>query len=158
MSDESKQSGRSGKNGEIKVPPRNWLLWILILGSILLRMIFHGRSDNRTQITRIKLVELVDNNLIQKGTIHYNPQSSVLNEITGEYRSAEGGSPIAFKIKTRLDDDLEKKLLNSGKFETLEPNTFLLNLFVTILPIIFVAFLIFFFFILLIIFMWTGVI
>ena len=46
----------------------------------------------------------------------------------------------------RLNDDVEKKLLDAG-FETVEPNTFLLNLFVTILPILFVAFLIYFFFI-----------
>src|SRR5262249_24064776 len=41
---------------------------------------------------------------------------------------------------------LESLLLNKG-FEVAEPNTFLLNIFVTILPILFVAFLIYFFFI-----------
>jgi cell division protease FtsH len=145
MSDESKQNGRSGKNGELKVPPRNWLLWILIIGSVPLLMFFRTRNDNRTLIPRAKLIELVNSNQVRSGTIHYNPQSSVLYEITG--KTVEGIGPGEFKAKTRLNDELEKKLLDSGKFETSEPNTFLLNLFVTVLPILFVAFLIYFFFI-----------
>ena len=32
-------------------------------------------------------MELVDSNQVLRGTIHYNPQSSVLYEITGEYQS-----------------------------------------------------------------------
>ncbi|MCI0538125.1 MAG: ATP-dependent zinc metalloprotease FtsH [Verrucomicrobiales bacterium] len=110
-------------------------------------MIFHGRNDNRTVINRARLIELVDSNQIVKGTIHYTPQSSVLYEITGEFRLSEGATPVPFKVKTRLNDELEKKLLDSKKFDTSEPNQFLLNLFVTILPILFVAFLIYFFFI-----------
>jgi cell division protease FtsH len=98
-------------------------------------------------ISRAKLIELVDSNQVLKGTIHYTPQSSVLYEITGEYRPSEGASPVPFRVKTRLNDELEKKLLDSKKFDTSEPNQFLVNLFVTILPILFVAFLIYFFFI-----------
>ena len=54
---------------------------------------------------------------------------------------------MTFKTKTRLNEELESMLLDSGKFETVEPNTFLMNLFLTVLPILFVAFLIYFFFI-----------
>src|SRR5438093_3951561 len=149
MSEESKQNGRNGRTGDIKVPPRNWLLWILILGSIPLLMIFHGRSESKyTIISRQDLIKVVDKKQMVEGTgtIHYNPQSSVIYEITGKFKTPETGAIVQFKAKTRLNDDLEKKLLDAG-FETVEPNTFLLNLFVTILPILFVAFLIYFFFI-----------
>src|ERR1019366_7822773 len=89
----------------------------------------------------------------------YNPQSSVLNEITGDYTTKldpqtgkvakEASGPDAwvhFKCKTKLTPDLESALLKKG-FKFYEPSTFLINIFVTILPILFVAFLIYFFFI-----------
>ncbi|MBI4325393.1 MAG: AAA family ATPase, partial [Chloroflexi bacterium] len=92
----------------------------------------------------------MDSNLVISGTIHYNPQSSVLHEITGKYRSKDRGgetTEVPFKTKTRLNEALETRLLDSGKFESVEPNTLLLNVFLTILPILLVALLIWFFFI-----------
>jgi cell division protease FtsH len=153
MSDESKFSsnGKNEKKTELKVPSRNWLLWILILGCIPLLMVFKDRKDAKyTPISRQMLLGLVRSNLVSDGVIHYNPQSSVLNEITGWYNSADPRTgtpaPVQFKLKTKLTPDLESALLDKG-FEVREPNTFLLNIFVTILPILFVAFLIYFFFI-----------
>lgn len=148
MSEDNKQMNRGGKNTELKVPPRNWLLWILILGSIpLLVMLQRSNEAQYTEISRQQLIEYVDKGWVQKGVIHYNPQSSILYDITGEYKKEGAGRFEPFKVKTRLNDELEKKLLDSAEFRTVEPNTFLLNLFVTILPILFVAFLIYFFFI-----------
>ena len=155
MSDDNKPTGKNErKTGDVKVPPRNWLLWILILGSIPLLMMFHqGRKDPKeNQISRSFLVGLVTNNLVKEGTIHYNPQSSVLQEITGKYYRSRDGvkltneDTVSFTIKTLLNEELRDKLLDAG-FEPKEPNTFLVNLFITILPILFVAFLIYFFFI-----------
>jgi cell division protease FtsH len=157
MSDENKNSGsgKKEKGGELRVPPRNWLLWILILGSIPILMILQSKKDtDHNSFNRDKLKFLVSKGLIVEGTIHYNPQSSLLQEITGKYYKhdadgtrVEGELPVPFKLKTRLNDKLEDELLDSGRFEAVEPNTFLLNLFITILPILFVAFLIYFFFI-----------
>jgi len=161
MSDDSKftGNGKNEKKTEIKVPSRNWLLWILILGCIPLLMVFKDRKDSKyTIISRQELIQLVNSNLVRDGVIHYNPQSSVLNEITGAYakvdqhgnvlRDPSGGEVLVrFKAKTRVNPELETKLLDVGRFEVAEPNTFLLNIFVTILPILFVAFLIYFFFI-----------
>jgi cell division protease FtsH len=153
MSDDSKFSGngRNEKKGsEIRVPSRNWLLWILILGCIPLLMFFHDRKESKyTKISRQELISLVNSNLVREGVINYNPQSSVLNEITGWYPKREPNgteTAVHFKVKTKVNTDLENLLLNKG-FEVAEPNTFLLNIFVTILPILFVAFLIYFFFI-----------
>jgi cell division protease FtsH len=155
-------NGKNEKKTEIKVPSRNWLLWILIIGCIPLLMFFHERKEAKfNPISRQDLIQLVTNNLVRDGVIHYSPQSSVLNEITGWYaktdpktktilKDAVTGAeiPVHFKVKTKFtaDDHLESSLLNMG-FEAREPNTFLLNIFVTILPILFVAFLIYFFFI-----------
>ena len=148
MSDDSKSTGngKNEKKSEIKVPSRNWLLWILILGCIPLLMVFKDRKDAKFDaLSRQQLIELVSSNLVQNGVIHYNPQSSVLNEITGTYAKADPQTgaeiQVPFRVKTKLTEDLESSLLNKG-FEVQEPNTFLLNIFVTILPILFVAFLI----------------
>ena len=158
MSDETKNNGngRKEKSGELRVPPRNWILWILILGSIPVLMWLHDRKDaGYTHITRQQLIEKVDKGLIKSGTIQYNPQqSSFLQDVTGEFfpdadgKKLEGQPPVHFRTKTRvLNDPLEQKLLDSGHFDTDEPNTFLVSLVITILPILFVAFLIYFFFI-----------
>jgi cell division protease FtsH len=154
MSDDNKQNNNDRndkRNGDVKVPPRNWLVWILILGAIPLVMLLRNKTDQKyPPLSRTKLVQLVNSNLVIEGTIHYNPQSSQLNEITGKYKEKGAtGEDIEkfFRTKTRLNDPLENQLLDSGKFETVEPNTFLINLFITILPILFVAFLIYFFFI-----------
>ncbi len=166
MSDEKKLS--TGKNekktGELKVPPRNLLVWLFFLGLVPLLYLFHEKNDTKyVAISRQRLIQLVDSNLVLSGTIHYNPQSSVLIEITGDYAKTDErwkpldeqgnvvdekskAAPVHFKIKTRLNEEFETKLLNN-EFKPVEPNTFLMNLFVTILPILFVAFLIWFFFI-----------
>jgi cell division protease FtsH len=165
MSDDSRftGNGKNDKRPDLKVPSRNWLLWVLILGCIPLLMFFHERKQSQyTQISRQQLISYLTNGVIREGVIHYNPQSSVLNEITGEYeqpavqpendgaagKEASGGGEtwVHFRCKTKLTPDLESSLLNKG-FDVQEPNTFLLNMFVTILPILFVAFLIYFFFI-----------
>ena len=160
MSDDNKFTGNGRnekKSSEIRVPSRNWLLWILILGCIPLLMVFKKNKDAAYQpLSRSQLIGLANENIVHEGMIHYNPQSSVLNEITGYCSKSEdksgvlkevpGGDIVHFKVKTRLTPDLESALLNKG-FDVQEPNTFLLNIFVTILPILFVAFLIYFFFI-----------
>lgn len=153
MSDDSKSTGngKNEKKNEIKVPSRNWLLWILILGCIPLLMVFKDNRDAKyLDISRQDLIQLVSSNAVNSGVIHYNPQSSVLNEITGTYAKIDPATgnevQVPFRVKTKLTEDLETSLLDKG-FAVREPNTFLLNIFVTILPILFVAFLIYFFFI-----------
>src|SRR5260221_5619784 len=97
MSDDSKYTGngKNEKKTELKVPSRNWLLWILILGCIPLLMVFKDRRDaHYTLISRQDLVFMVNSNLVREGTIHYNPQSSVLNKITRSYAKHDNAIPI----------------------------------------------------------------
>ncbi|MDX1953343.1 MAG: ATP-dependent zinc metalloprotease FtsH [Verrucomicrobiota bacterium] len=149
MSEDNKPNNNRNekRNGDVKVPPRNWLIWILILGAIPLIIVFNKNKEAKfPPLPRQKLVQLLEENRVKEGVIQYNPQSSVLQEISGKYVETNG-TVVPFRTKTRLNEELEVKLLNSGKFETAEPNTFLMSLFFTILPILIVAFLIYFFFI-----------
>jgi len=148
MPEENKQNGPGkNKNGEVKVPPRGWLVWILLAGLVPLLFVVSKNKDAKYPLmSRSKLIELFNENRIKKGTIFYNAQSSILQEIKGTYVDTNGVDQ-PFRTKTKLQDDLEAKLLNSGLFETEEPNTYVLSLLYTLSPILLVAFLIYFFFI-----------
>ena len=49
MSDENKEknSGKDRKTGEVKVPPRNWLIWTVILVAIPVVIFLRTRTDRR---------------------------------------------------------------------------------------------------------------
>lgn len=155
MSDENKQTppGKGDrKSGDVKVPPRNWLIWTLILIAVPAIIFFRTKADSKyPPISRAKLVEIVDSGAKMEGKIYYAPpQSSSLVEITGKYittNQAGVTTEAYFRAPdTRLTPDLEKNLLERG-FETAEPNTMLMSIFVTVLPFVLLAFLIYFFFI-----------
>lgn len=153
MPDENKPNKNDKKSSEVKVPPRSWLFWILILFSVPLFIVFRKNTEAKyPQIPRTELIRLLDEGAEITGTIHYPPpQSSYLAEITGKFartNSSQAGvvTESMFRVKTRLDEDLEKRLLAKG-FQTGEPNTMLMSIFVTILPILLVAVFVYFFFI-----------
>ena len=134
------------KGGEIRVPPRTWLLWIGIIALIPLLWKFREGVETKYKTPDYpEFVGWVTNNLITKGVINYNPQSDDLREITGKYIPAGEKAEVPFRIKTRLLPDLEKVLLESGKFETVEPNTLLLGIIYSLLPFLLLAALIWFF-------------
>jgi cell division protease FtsH len=153
MSDENKQngSGKDRKSGDVKVPPRNWLIWTLILVAIPVVIFFRTKTETKyPTITRQFLEKVLESGTRVEGKIYYAPpQSSMLSEVSGKYitTNAQGVlEPAFFRAKTRLTPDLEQRLLDKG-FQEAEPNTFLMSVFVTVLPILLVAFLVYFFFI-----------
>src|SRR5687768_245437 len=155
MSDENKEknSGKDRKTGEVKVPPRNWLIWTIILIAIPVVIFLRTRTEsNFNMVSRQDLEVLLagsKTNGIQ-GKIYYPPpQSSLLAEITGKYNGTNAAGvvgPVQFRAKTRVSEKLEESLLAAG-FQEAEPNTLLMSIFVTVLPILLVAFLVYFFFI-----------
>src|SRR5687767_1247377 len=155
MSDENKEknSGKDRKTGEVKVPPRNWLIWTIILVAIPVVIFLRTRTEsNYNMVSRQDLEALLagsKTNGIQ-GKIYYPPpQSSLLAEITGKYNGTNAAGvvgPVQFRAKTRVSEKLEESLLAAG-FQEAEPNTLLMSIFVTVLPILLVAFLVYFFFI-----------
>jgi cell division protease FtsH len=133
------------KGGDIRVPPRTWLLWIGIIALIPLLWKFHDKVQSTYKApSYVEFLNLVTNNLIVEGTINYNPQSEALREITGKFLDSEK-SAVPFRIKTRLLPDVEKMLLDSGKFKMAEPNTLLLGIVYSLLPFVLLAALIWFF-------------
>src|SRR5512134_1876831 len=126
MSDESKPENKNGKrNGDFKVPPRTYLLWIAIVLAIPLLMIFRNNSGSQAeQLSQTQFIEKVESNLITKGTIIYDPQSPYLHEVRGKYvKTDTAGQPVldsagkpaevSFTTKIRFTEKFEEKLLFS---------------------------------------------
>ena len=163
MSDDNRYSSDDDKNpkrgGEFRVPPRTWLIWILILGGIIMLMLFKERMDfPGEKLTQFRFQQLVEANLVAEARINYSPQNPFLNVIEGKYHrtDAEGkrlaendprAGLVAFKAQVRLYPELETKLLKLPEFQPYEPNTMLLSMVWNILPIVVIAALIWFFFI-----------
>src|SRR5437867_4905915 len=160
MSDDNKNrdDDRGGKrNGEFRVPPRTYIIWIAILGAIPLLMVFRNTGPTSPEVlNQIQFQQKVESNLIQSGTIIYDPQPPYMREVRGNYyktdktgaRIEEGGKPVPpvpFVAKVRLSDTMEDKLLERGLFETKQPNTVLLGLVYSLGPILAIGLLIWFF-------------
>jgi cell division protease FtsH len=161
MADEQKyNSGDKDpkKQTEFRVPPRTWMVWILILGGIVTLMMFRDRvgDTRREELKPQQLLEKVEKNLIAQATIA-NSQQSAAYDITGSYfqSDAEGnkvlkdGKPVevAFHSKLLLTDDLVARLYQLDTIQVREPNTMLTSILISLLPILLIAGLIWFFFI-----------
>ena len=86
MSDDNKQNNKDRKSGEVKVPPRNWLIWTLILVAIPVVIFFRTKTESKwPTYTRQQLIAYLENkDLKMDGKIYYAPpQSSMLSEISG---------------------------------------------------------------------------
>jgi hypothetical protein len=142
--------GKFNRGGGL-ISLRGWLIWIVLAGLVpFFFVISKNNKDLAPSITRQQLITLLRDDRIVRGIIHYNPQSSALTEITGWYvetNENDQDHEKRFRLKTRLNDALEARLLNSGKFEADEPNTVLMSLIYTLSPIVLVAFFVYFFFI-----------
>jgi cell division protease FtsH len=134
------------RGGDIKVPPRTWILWIAILAAIPLLMMFRDRSETKYQtITHLQFKEAVEAGQVAEGVVSYNIQSP-LREITGRLTTTTPeGKPFFFKIKTSLSPEFEQQILDTGKFKPVEPNTLLVNMIWSVLPFLLIAFLVYFF-------------
>jgi cell division protease FtsH len=150
--DRQSNSGKGDKRppAELRMSPRAWLVWIGIM--VLITVLWKVGGSFETKYRKLdyrQFVSLVESNLIAKGTISYNPQSENLREVTGRFWERTPNNErteVPFRLEIRLLPDLEKKLLDAG-FETVAPNTLLLGIVYSLLPIVLVAALLWFFFI-----------
>ena len=163
MSDDNKNNDddkNAKKGGEFKVPPRTWVVWIAIFGGIILLMLMRDKWETQGKLVgQFEFQQLVDSNLVQSAVINYSPQNLSLTEVTGKYfrtdpTGARVKSPttgqdelVSFRAKVRLYKDLEEKILKQSQFDVREPNTMLLSVVWSILPIVVIAAFIWFFFI-----------
>ena len=167
MADEeqNKKSGDGPKKppGNFQFPVSTWLVWILIIGSIVGLALVHQRMQVPTNpITENEFFQKFDANLIARGTIDYTPQSAypnaTFNDISGFYYKADKDGVIAkengksvevpFTVsqvlltQTRLD-----KLLASQKFVPVQQNTVLFSMLINFAPFLLIGILFWFFFI-----------
>jgi len=142
---------------ELRIPPRTWIVWILILGGIVTLVMMRDRMDTRREELRPQaLLEKVEGNLIAQATVANSPQSAAY-DVTGSYfktdadgnKVTEGGKPVEvpFHAKLLLTDELVERLYKLDTIQVKEPNTMLTSILISLLPILLIATLIWFFFI-----------
>src|SRR6185312_7166807 len=115
MSDENKinNDNNSGKNGEFRVPPKTWIVWIVIIGGILALVLF--KNNLTPPVDAIKpsdFLAKVDANLIESATVNPNPQSAIY-DIVGRFKPTPDAKPGAaagsFHVKMLLTDNMVDK-------------------------------------------------
>jgi len=147
------------KGSEFRVPPRIWFVWLAIFSGIILLMLMRERWESEGEnLPQWRFHQLLESNLIAQTTVNYSPQNSLLTELVGKhYIPDKDGNPIKgedgrpkevlFRTKARLSPALEEQLFRKFQFEPREPNTMLMSIFWSVLPIVVIAVLIWFFFI-----------
>src|SRR5262245_25498637 len=125
--------------GEPKLSPRTWIVWILVLALVPALMVLNTTSKQRYKsITFSQLLDLTESNRVVHAVISSNPQSTNLKDIKGVYKEtdAEGKErEYPFALRTWLHPDDQRNFLRKG-FEMDEPNTILLQLLYSLVPII----------------------
>jgi len=157
MSDENKinNDDKGGKNGgDFRVPPKTWIVWIVVIGCILGLLLFHNNMNPPPNaISPQEFLAKVDAGTIDSATVNFSPQSPIY-DIQGKYRTPEkpndpksGSTLMPFHVKMLLTDNMVEKLLKLPNVEIKEPNTMLLSVMMTLLPILLIGVFIWFFFI-----------
>ena len=158
MSDDTKFSNddkESRKNGEFRVPPKTWIVWIIIIGGILALVLFNKHmAEPSTAIQPSDFLAKLDAGLIDSATLNQSPQSS-LYDITGKYKQLEKSGDanantetlVPFHVKMPVTDKMLDKILATKNVDVKEQNTIVLSVMMTLLPILLIGAFIWFFFI-----------
>ena len=161
MADDNKNQDNdknAKKNGEFRLQPRTWLVWVIIIGGIVLLVTMKDRLDvPRPPLSQYEFFQKVDSNLIASASINYGAQSA-LTEIVGTYYATtpdgkkiikDGGKAeeIPFRTKARLTEALENKLLSVEKIEPHEVSALLYSLGIQLLFLAAIGLFLWFFFI-----------
>jgi len=148
------------KEAEFRVPPRTWIVWIVILGGIVALMMVKDKVGTpENTISQHLFYEKMQSNQISSATINFTPQGLPAAEIVGKYYEVESNGEISVKDdkqveKTFIVKDalLTEKMINdwvntSDKVHTHQPNTAMVSVLLQLLPILVIAALVWFFFI-----------
>src|SRR5215471_5091895 len=88
MSDDNRNlnDDRQKRNGDFRMPPRNWMLWIVVMSCVALVFLLQkGIGTPGEEINQAKFNELVDSNIIETATIKFSPQSVWSKKVVGSY-------------------------------------------------------------------------
>jgi cell division protease FtsH len=149
MADDPNNEGwrKGNKGGDVRMPPRTWLLWLVILSLIPALVYFRDHTETKFQaLNHREFLDLVEKDRLADATITYNPQSQ-LRLIAGHYIESTGDAKklVPFKLETRLSEALETQLYGTGKVKPIEPPTMWLNLLYGLLPFLVLAAFVYFF-------------
>ena len=146
MSEDTNDSRNDKKGGENRVPPRGWILLILILALIPLMMVLRDKTESRQESLNLKqFFDLVESNKIITANISFDPQTPEMQIVIGRYRPDASGTEMPFKLITALSREKIEKLLLNKSIHIERPNTLLIGFLYTIAPILLVAGLVYFF-------------
>ncbi len=156
--DNRNQEDDRRRSGDFRMPSRNWIVWIAIICAILLVVLLKDRYDQPAEsLTGYQFQSLVEKDLINTATIKFSPQSAYMTEIDGSYyklpEKPEGdwkktAQSVPFRTKVFMTKKQLSDLLNNHQnFKAEEPNTVLLSVLWSVLPILVIASLIWFIFI-----------
>ncbi len=154
MADERKSNEEEKspkKAGEFRVPPRTWIVWVIIFGGIIALMAFRDRLQTQgDELSQYKFLQLADSNQVASATINFNPQSSLLADIVGKYYKTDANgqqTEVPFHTKAFLTEKMKDELFSKPQFQPREPNTLFMSILMTFLPFLLIGGFIWFFFI-----------
>ena len=113
MADDNKNLNEGPKkNGDFRMPPRNWIVWILLLFCVVLVAVYHnGLPEGRWNHDQPEQVQGTgDSNLIANAEVKLNPQAQT-EDISGSYYQldksgnhdlAPNGSPITVRFQANV--------------------------------------------------------
>ena len=117
------------RTGDFRVPPRAWILWIVIIGTIPMLFLFKDRVQPTVDTWNYKqLKENFETGVIESGTITYHPQSPDRREVSGRFKKKDASGEwekdaltgqtklYYFRIKTPIMDPFLDRMLGSGRF------------------------------------------
>ncbi len=149
------------RNGDMRLPPRTFLIWIGIIAAFsVLFMLKNGTEQQVEEFTTYpQLQHILTNNLIvpDSGKITYNSQTPQLEHITGQYyKTDEHGEFIkqkdgkravfSFKLDAPLTDQKITELVYQQGFKTPNSGSVLMNVLLqTGLPFILILAFVYFF-------------
>ena len=111
---------------------------MIIIAVVPLLFMWNKPTAGIKKLTYNEFKSAVEEDRIVEATITYEAEAGehALRPIKGKYRPTEGGEPVPFEIRTRLFPEMEKTILESSKFKTHTPNTFMLKVLLNLLPFI----------------------
>ncbi|HEX3719562.1 MAG TPA: ATP-dependent zinc metalloprotease FtsH [Verrucomicrobiae bacterium] len=129
------------RNGELRLPPRTFLIWIGIIAVVsILMFIKSGAETPPEEMDSFgDLMAKLTNNLIVPGTgrIVYGLQSPDIKRIQGKYYATTNGkkAEVPFKLETPLTEKKTDLLIDTGQFKAVNNSNLMLSVFLnTFLP------------------------
>jgi cell division protease FtsH len=160
MADDNKQNDKDknpNKGGEFRVPPKTWIVWVIIIGSIITLVMFRTKFEYSSveELNPEKFLSYVESNLVTKATMgNYTATAAgLVAVIEGTYAKLDPNNgkkltDLPFRTTVILTEQVGNKLNMIPGFVIPKPaNQLALNILVTVLPFVLIGAFIWFFFI-----------